>query len=175
MAVSYLSILTAKRQEVVQEIDGIRQKMAELAVQVAVKEGQLKNLDDLISIETGTGSPSPESDNGRGTARVTHFLDGAYQLLSTAGQPLHYRTLAQRLSDSGVYVPGQDPAANLLTQMTRDGRFARVGGRGMYGLADWPSLRASSGRPATGPKAIAPVRRTSGPGRAKRAGKSSRG
>ena len=53
-----------------------------------------------------------------GAAR--HFLDSAFEILDAAGQPIHYRVLAQRLAQDGVYVPGQDPAANLLTQMTRD-------------------------------------------------------
>ncbi len=173
MAVSYVSVLTAKRREVVEEIDAIRQKVAELTAQVAVKEGQLRNLDDLISIEGGSGTDPVEGVNGRSPGRVAHFLDEAYDLLSSIGQPVHYRTLAQRLSDSGAYIPGQDPAANLLTQMTRDGRFARAGGRGMYGLADWPSVQTSS-RQTPAAKPAARARRVSGPSRSKRVGGSTR-
>jgi hypothetical protein len=174
MSVSFLSVLTAKRQAVVEELDAIRRNVAELTAQLAVKEGQLRNLDDLISLEGGAKTDPPAGGNGTAPLRPAHFLDEAHDLLGSIGQPVHYRTLAQRLSEGGVYVPGQDPAANLLTQMSRDVRFARAGGRGMYGLADWPSVQTSRGQKSATAKPTTRARRPSRPARTKRAGGSTR-
>jgi hypothetical protein len=47
------------------------------------------------------------------------------------------------LAERDVYVPGKDPAANLIAHLLRDARFGRAAGRGMYGLAGWPIVRAA--------------------------------
>lgn len=143
MAVAYVDVLTAKRSEVVRELEDLRRQSSEIAARVATREAQLRNLDELLAMESAARQTSVDLEPAA-SGPTRHFLDKVYEVIDAAGQPIHYRALAQRLADDGIYVPGQDPAANLLTQMTRDGRFARAGGRGLYGLAEWPSLRAGS-------------------------------
>lgn len=64
-------------------------------------------------------------------------VNAVFALLSEVGRPLHYRVIAEELSKRGMYLPGKNPAATLLTKMTRDDRFARTKSRGTYGLKDW--------------------------------------
>jgi len=51
-------------------------------------------------------------------------------------KPLHYSDIYKLLVKNGIPVPGKNPEANLLTQISRDERFVRVS-PGTYGLADW--------------------------------------
>ncbi|NMC58668.1 MAG: hypothetical protein GYA51_04670, partial [Candidatus Methanofastidiosa archaeon] len=49
----------------------------------------------------------------------------------------------KNISSKGILIPGKNPAANLLTQISRDNRFARVS-PGTYGLKEWgiqPTLK----------------------------------
>ena len=64
--------------------------------------------------------------------------DMAYEKLSQSAtkEPIHYRRLADLIIADGKLIPGQDPAANLISHLSRDTRFVRVG-RGTYGLAEW--------------------------------------
>lgn len=64
------------------------------------------------------------------------LTDAAIGLLEDAGRPMHYKDLAARLQQSGFYIPGRDPAATLLSRITRDGRFKRAKKRGTYTLGD---------------------------------------
>ena len=73
-------------------------------------------------------------------------IETAYDLLSTVGKPLHYRELAQEISKSGVYLAGKDPAATLLSKMSRDARFRRAPERGNYGLASWRMRKSPTGK-----------------------------
>lgn len=143
MAVSYVDVLAAKRREVLREIEALREQINVLAARVSAKENQLRNLDDLISMEATVPSGDGNSAASQSVPASSHFLDAAFEALAAAGHPLHYRVVAQRVVEAGAYVPGKDPAANLLTQMTRDPRFARAGGRGVYGLTEWPSVMAA--------------------------------
>jgi hypothetical protein len=144
MESTYVDILRLKRREILTEIEGLRQQMADLTNRVGIKENQLKNIDDLLVLEGPTPNSDGEtSDDGRAVARSQRFVERAFEVLFSSGQPMHYREIARRLSEQGVYVPGQDPAANLLAQMSRDARFSRATGRGTYGLSEWPSLKVA--------------------------------
>lgn len=147
MSVSYTNALREKRLEVLDELDELRNQSAELALRINAKEGQLRNIDDLLAAE---GMSQLEGDSAVTSAPINRpsqrFLDQAYEILQLAAEPLHYRDLARRLTAESVYIPGQDPAANLLTQMSRDERFGRAAKRGMYGLREWPSMKAAGGR-----------------------------
>ena len=157
MASSYVQTLRNKREEVLADIRRLRAEMSELGAQVASKENQLKNIEDLLNLE-GEVLETTGGDGQEAGPSGSKFIDLAYRLLSDAGKPMHYRELAELLARDGAYVPGQDPAANLLAHMSRDERFGRTRSRGVYGLAEWPAVRAA--RRANTPKRRTTRRRT---------------
>jgi hypothetical protein len=72
-------------------------------------------------------------------ARISMSVsDMAYEALASQvdKRPLHYRRIANIVTSNGRLIPGKDPAANLVTQLSRDSRFIRTA-RGTYGLAEW--------------------------------------
>lgn len=148
MPLTYVEVLRDKRQTVVAEIERLRAEAAAIANRIATKESQLHNLEDLLALEGDSGAPPPSRLEGSSaSARSQRFIDAAYETLKSEGKPLHYRELAQRLADAGVYVPGKDPAANLIAHMSRDPRFGRSTNRGVYGIVEWPAIRnAAQGR-----------------------------
>jgi hypothetical protein len=66
------------------------------------------------------------------------YSDIAYEFLSenNSNEPQHYRDLYKIFVAKGIPVSGKDPAANLLTHISRDDRFVRVS-PGTYGLKEW--------------------------------------
>lgn len=140
---AYIETLQRKRDEVLTEVRKLRDDLSAINTAIAGKENQLRNLDDLLALE-GAASPSEDGDSLKGQAEGSKFIDHAYRLLSDAAKPMHYRELADLLTRDHVFVPGQDPAANLLAHMSRDVRFGRTRSRGVYGLSDWPAVRAAS-------------------------------
>ena len=68
------------------------------------------------------------------TAKIT---DAAYDLLTEVHKPLHYKDIFNKLQERGLYIPGRNPAATLLSRMSRDNRFKRTIKRGTYALSSW--------------------------------------
>ena len=128
---NYLRALQTKRDDVWRELDGLRRDRRELDEKIAIKEGQLKNLDELLALEGGSVSPNVVDDVARSTP--PSFLDVAAELLQDSESGVHYQALLSALNEKGVNVPGREPGANLIAHLTRDERFVRTG-RGMYGL-----------------------------------------
>lgn len=117
-----------------------------------VREERLKKLEELEAIEKLLEVRDPEfvanpPAPGR-TRRVTRngppVPDMAYEVLAERGEPTHYTDLYDAMCLKGMSVPGQNPAANLLAQMSHDQRFVRRG-RGVWGLAIWPSPEPANG------------------------------
>ena len=73
------------------------------------------------------------NDNSSSETSVT---DDAFDLLDGIHVPLHYRDISERLREQGTDISGVDPAATLLSRISRDERFKRVK-RGTYGLKGW--------------------------------------
>ncbi|MCK4827539.1 winged helix-turn-helix domain-containing protein, partial [bacterium] len=67
-----------------------------------------------------------------------HITDSveAYLKERSSKTPIHYRDLSDQIQSEGHFLPGKDPAANLLSQVNRDERFVRVSS-GTYGLREW--------------------------------------
>jgi hypothetical protein len=144
MGNSYRLALEEKRGEVLSELESLRREAAQLASQIALKENQLRNLNDLLALEDGQRAQATQAPNAVSMdVRSVGITDHAAEVLAAVGKPVHYRQLLTLLAERQVYVPGKDPGANLLAHVSRDARFARVG-RGMYGLADWPSVRSAT-------------------------------
>lgn len=86
----------------------------------------------LDNNESSTKSNTTASPNIKPSA-----TNAAFQLLTEMHQPLHYKDLALKLQERNVYIPGKDPAATLLSRISRDNRFKRGGKRGTYALSTW--------------------------------------
>lgn len=139
----YVDTLKEKRQAVWEELEALRAEQKRAAERVGIKEAQLRNLDELLSME---GAGPVVSSSADGVRPGVSFLDRAAEVLSGSRAGMHYRELVERLNADGVNVPGQDPGANLIAHLTRDARFVRVG-RGTYGLRNVHKV-ASASRPA---------------------------
>ena len=150
-------MLRLKRTEVLSEIDGLRTQASDISGRIAAKEGQLRNLEDLLALEGGTvpAADGAEALPRAATTKSQRFTDAAVEILAGLGSPIHYLDLVRRLSERDVYVPGKEPGANLIAHMLRDERFSRANGRGMYGLAEWPGMRQVTG---SSPKSRRPRR-----------------
>ena len=150
-------VLLNRHREHVETLDKIDAEISEIQTQLSRRvddarnrrqtiEEALSHLDAFLQFE---GWTEPGDKNARhpqvtaGNGKVP--IEAAYELLSVLEKPIHYRELAQRLSESGVYLAGKDPAASLLSKMSRDDRFRRGPERGIYGLASW-RMRKSPGR-----------------------------
>lgn len=143
---TYVDVLREKRREVLSDIEQLRAQASEIASRVAAKEGQLRNLEELLALEGGEPRlDGPESDvvARAPSTQAQRFTDAAVTLLTEQSVPLHYQEIARLLAERDVYIPGKDPGANLIAHMLRDSRFGRATGRGMYGLADWPAVVAA--------------------------------
>lgn len=127
---SYVASLQAKRQQVWGDLEALRLEQRRIGDAVGVKEAQLRNIDELLAMESAdSGSPGlPDMQKA-----ATTFLDTAEEILRGARSGIHYRVLLEQLNGRGVNVPGRDPGANLLAHLGRDDRFVRVG-RGTYGV-----------------------------------------
>lgn len=153
-SIQFVKVLGERKQALVAELGDLRRELTDLTTRIGVREGQLRNLDELLALES-TGPETPamaaasvaiagSTQNGVGAP----FLAAAAETLAAKAAPIHYRELAEILAAKGVYVPGRDPAANLLSHMSRDSRFRRFE-RGTYGLQHWAGgqTEAAPGKP----------------------------
>jgi hypothetical protein len=85
---------------------------------------QHSNMDVHVSINIPTNTNSTPTD-------------AAFNLFTELHQPLHYKELATKLQEKNVFIPGKDPAATLLSRISRDNRFKRTKKRGVYALSSW--------------------------------------
>jgi len=113
------------------ELDGLRQGLIEAQKEIALKEGQLEHIIELLRSEG-----MDEGLNGMGKTEAASLSDHAYEVLKDKGTPFYYRDLVEYLQSNGVIVPGKDPAANLIAHISRDNRFVRIA-RGTYALQEW--------------------------------------
>lgn len=145
MATDYVAALRLKREAVWSELEEMRAGWRHLGDGIQLKEAQLRNLDELLALEqpptNGDAPDAPFVALGKG------FLEAAADILVREGKGLHYQVLLAQLKELGVHVPGKDPAANLITHLSRDARFIRTG-RGEYGLEgrDQPAAAARTKR-----------------------------
>jgi len=125
-----IEILKRRIDELNQQLDKDLHYRQEIDQRISEREQHLKLLVELLAKE---GGPDIDADSVRG-GHSPSFLDAAYKVLAGESAGLHYKALTQRLADEGIYIPGKDPAANLLSRLCNDERFVRVG-RGLYSVA----------------------------------------
>jgi len=109
-------------------------KLEELYSNKKTYEETLSHIHAILKIETNSAEKervSNYSDNDG-----VSITDSAFSILQELHQPMHYKDIATALRDRGVHISGIDPAATLLSRISRDDRFKRVK-RGTYGLKGW--------------------------------------
>jgi len=137
--------LKLKRDSLMEQIRAFDSSIAEVQAEFATKleelhsnkktaEEALSHIQALLKIETKSLESetvlTPKADD---TISIT---DSALSLLQESHQPMHYKDIASTLKARGLQISGIDPAATLLSRISRDERFKRVK-RGTYGLKGW--------------------------------------
>jgi hypothetical protein len=114
------------------------QRLDELQVQKRPLVEALHHIEALLRLEGHDATPSEYAGGARSSiSAAASITDAAVSLLEELQQPLHYKDIAALLRGGNVYIPGRDPAATLLSRMSRDARFERTQ-RGTYRLSAWP-------------------------------------
>jgi len=115
-------------------------KLQELQTKRKPLEEVLYHIEALLRFE-GYNVNSRQLANGDGNGAdlppETSITNAAFSLLEELHQPLHYKEIADKLQERNVYIPGKNPAATLLSRISRDSRFKRAMKRGVYALSTW--------------------------------------
>jgi hypothetical protein len=120
--------------------EGYYRQLEQLQSQKKPLEDALHHVKALLQFEGQYEKIGPSSSTYGSTtaiAKTSSITDAAFNLLEEQHQPMHYKDIAAKLQETNTYVPGKDPAATLLTRMTRDHRFKRTKKRGVYILSTW--------------------------------------
>ena len=115
-------------------------RLEQLLVQKKPLEDALYHVEALLMFEGLSTKDSSNIGHVSTTPAViarTSITDAAFNLLEELHQPMHYKGIAAQLQERNAYIPGKNPAATLLTRMSRDNRFKHTKKRGMYVLSTW--------------------------------------
>jgi hypothetical protein len=142
----YLELLRWRRRDLQKDLDALSRQRQQLAQAEAAIVNQVRSLDTLLAAEEARGAGEfgargpansefvapPLIDDS--SADVGSMIrDAAERVLREAGGPMHYKVIANRVQTM-VPLRGKNPAATLLTFLTKDAdRFCRVD-RGCYSL-----------------------------------------
>jgi hypothetical protein len=125
-------------------------RLEQLQSQKKPLEDALHHVKALLQFEGQYEKIGPSSSTYGPTtaiAKTSSITDAAFNLLEEQHQPMHYKDIAAKLQERNTYVPGKNPAATLLTSMTRDNRFKRTKKRGIYILSSWRGRTIRNGFP----------------------------
>jgi hypothetical protein len=103
-------------------------------------EESLFHIEALLKIEgheIESGPATTLADSLDASPTDTSINDAAFALLQESHEPIHYKELAEQLRSRNVNIPGKNPSATLLSRISRDKRFKRGKGRGLYALSTW--------------------------------------
>ena len=135
----YLETLKLRLSQLKEEIIDGQNEIQKRFKKIETKQKQIKNITQLLAAE-GMQLDDPE------LASITDapIADLAYEFLKgdKTHKPYHYSDIAKKLMSQGVLIPGKNPSANLLTHISRDGRFTRTAS-GTYGLKEDGHLPAT--------------------------------
>lgn len=115
-------------------------KLEELQIQKKPLEDALQHIEALLRFEgqyVNNGQVDVSANIIVQAGSNSTPNDAAFDLLTELHQPLHYKELTARLKERNVFIPGKDPAATLLSRISRDKRFKRAKKRGIYALSSW--------------------------------------
>jgi hypothetical protein len=150
-------VLLLKRKAFLEEINNIDLAISKLKEEFAKKTQELQErkkspeeglqhidallrLDGIIVNNEGNNSLSPKKSTLNKSASIT---DAVFNIFEKVHKPLHYMELTLKLQEEGIYIPGKNPSATLLSRINRDERFKRTPKRGTYALCTW---RVRSGK-----------------------------
>jgi len=122
-------------------------RLEQLLVQKKPLEDALYHVEALLRFEGPSTKDSSNIGHVSTTPAViarTSVTDAVLNLLEELHQPMHYKHIAAKLQERNTYIPGKNPAATLLSRMSRDTRFKRTKKRGMYSLSTWRVRSAES-------------------------------
>ena len=130
---AYIDALQRRLEELNGAIGSEQVKARQLLEAIASKEEQVTHITQLLAAE---GVRVGDASSGEG--RKKSVPEMAYEILADRPEQkaIHYRDLADLIMAEGEFIPGRNPAANLISHLSRDERFVRTG-RGTYGLASW--------------------------------------
>ena len=126
-----VDILLTWKSQIEHELIEKRERYNELGEELSRKEGQLAHVEALLEAEGWVSSRESSQISGRASS----VADNAYTFLKEHGEPVYYKDLLLKMKERGMMIPGTDPAANLLTHMSRNERFDRTD-RGTYALKE---------------------------------------
>jgi hypothetical protein len=149
--------LLLKRKAFIEEIKNIDLAISQLKKEFSERieefehkkkfpEEGLQHIDALLRLEgiiinnEGNNSLSPKKSTLNNSASIT---DAVFNLFEKVHKPMHYMELTHKLREEGIYIPGKNPSATLLSRINRDKRFKRIPKRGTYALCTW---RVRSGK-----------------------------
>lgn len=145
--------LRSESERLQQTIERLRQEIEAKQAECHANEERLVHVQALLSNEkpaAGERTRGPHGAPPRSTP-TPKLLEMVEEVLhERAGEPMHYRDLADELTKRGAIIRGQDPAGALVSRMTQDDnrrdeenrRFIRPTSKGFYALReDYPQAR----------------------------------
>ena len=129
----FTEVLSIRLTEIKREISELQNTIGSLFEQIETKQDQAQHIIHLLAAEGYS-----LNDQDLVTLGQFQVADVANELLDKSSDQVvvHYRALTETLQAEGILIPGKDPAANLLSHISRDERFVRVA-PGTYGLKKW--------------------------------------
>lgn len=129
----YVSVLRKKLGYLKEEKSKKHNEIKQLLSEIEVLQKSADNIIELLNVE----GVLIDSNDLVGLIQES-IADIAYDYFNSGNdkKPLHYQDIYNGILSSGKFLPGKNPAANLLTHMSRDKRFIRVSS-GTYGLSEW--------------------------------------
>ena len=129
---NYIQSLHWRLNDLKSEIAELQIRIQDIFLVLEQKREQAQHIMKLLATE-GVEIDDPE------LASLTMAIsDIVNKYLSSQGNksPVHYNNITQALMSKGILIPGKNPAANLLSHISRDQRFVRTS-PGTYGLKEW--------------------------------------
>jgi hypothetical protein len=135
--------LVSSRDEIAMELKRVDNLISQLNEEYSSRINQLQNRrkpwqEALVHIEALLKiDDHANKESAANTPNALSVTDAAFALLQRLHQPTHYKEITRKLQEDSLHIPGKNPSATLLSRISRDRRFKRAKGRGVYALSVW--------------------------------------
>lgn len=128
-------LLRKSESELLLRIKELELQMAPLSDELNRRRLQLTAIREAMKADSAGPSPIRALQDAPPYTKTASgsLADQAFRILSDAGEPLHYQEMTARVAAAGFDIPGKNPAANLLAQISRRRDIVRVA-RGTYAI-----------------------------------------